>query len=206
MFEWFTLSFAYTVGKDLLAKIRGRQRRLTPSQIVELRQKWKPEFEKRVGHTHREGLREDVIIRDMKRLDAYPDHLAGHGISPWFRLFLVGTYHRGILVAHSWGTLTKHRNDWRFTNYEAGEEGDVKVSMISSIRYESIENVDWPGDENYDYPHIYCFFDRKKQPYEKTAFYTETKPSSGNPPFYTEIADYDEVRKRSRKLGIKHFG
>jgi hypothetical protein len=55
-------------------------------------------------------------------------------------------------------------------------------------------------------PHIYCYFEYHKQPYEKTAFYTETKPSNGNVPYYTEIATYNEVRKRSRKLGIKYFG
>jgi hypothetical protein len=80
------------------------------------------------------------------------------------------------------------------------------VLMISSIPYESIESVDWQGDENYDYPHIYCYFDRKRQPYEKTAFYIETKPQNGNAPFFTEVATYDEVRKRSRKLGIRYFG
>ena len=206
MFELFPFSLAYTVGKDLLVRILGRRRRLTPSQIVELRQKWKPQFEKRVGHTHREGVGDDVIIRDMKRMDDYPDHHATSGLAPSFRLFLVGTYHRGILVAHKLGTLTKHGSEWRFTNYEAGEQGDIKVLMISGIPYESIENVDWHGDQYYDYPHIYCYFDRKKQPYERTAFYTETKSSIGNRPFYTEIASYDEVRKRSRKLGINYFG
>lgn len=206
MLEWFSLSFAYTVGKDVLARVRGRRRHLTPSQKLASRQRWKPEFEARVFHTHQSELREDVIIRDMTRLDSYPDIKEGSGISPWFRLFLVGTYHRGILVAHSWGTLTECETGWRFTNLAAGETGDLKVMMISSTPYEYIENVDWPGDEYFDYPHIYCFFDWKKQPYEKTAFYTETKPFSGNPPFFTEVATYDDVRKRSKKLGINNFG
>jgi hypothetical protein len=206
MLEWLTPGLVYTVGKDILSRIVGKRRRLTPAQIVELRQKWKPLFESRLHHTHQNGLREDVIIRDMKRMDAYPDHHDGKGISPWFRLFLVDTYHRGILVAHRWVALKKHNEKWRYTNHQAGEQGDIDVAMLSSIPYESIENVDWDGDQIYDYPHIYCYFDRRKEPYERTAFYVETKPHSGNRPFYTEVATYDEVRKLSRKLGLPNSG
>lgn len=45
----------------------GRKRRLSASDIVALRQKWKPVFESRIWESFKTGLREDVIIRDMKR-------------------------------------------------------------------------------------------------------------------------------------------
>jgi hypothetical protein len=77
--------------------------------------------------------------------------------------------------------------------------------LIGSIRYEDIERVDSNGDAYYSYPHIYCFFNRRKEPYEHTGFYPETEPRDG-PPFYTEIATYEEVRCRSLPLGISHFG
>jgi hypothetical protein len=41
----------YTVGKDLVKQIIGRKRRLTPSQVIELRSKWKPQFEKYLWDT-----------------------------------------------------------------------------------------------------------------------------------------------------------
>jgi hypothetical protein len=103
MFEWLAPSFIYSVTKDLLGFVRGRRRRLSRPERLALRQQWKPQFEKRVRHTHQNGLREEVIIRDMRRIDTYPDFKKGKGLSSWFRLFLVGTYHRGILVAHSCG-------------------------------------------------------------------------------------------------------
>jgi hypothetical protein len=46
MIEWITGSLAYSTAKDLASYLLGRKRRLTPSQVVELRSKWKPQFEK----------------------------------------------------------------------------------------------------------------------------------------------------------------
>lgn len=158
MLEWIAPSFIYSVAKDLFGYLRRNRRRLSQSEVLALRQRWKQQFERHVSETYRRELRRDVIIRDVKRLDVYPD-LDAHekGILPWFRLDLVGTYHRGILVAHGWGTLTQHGADWRFTNYASGEKGDLNVLMISSIPYENIDNVDWDGDEHYSFPHVYCF-------------------------------------------------
>ena len=142
-------------------------------------------------------------------MPGYPDLDENEkGISPWFRLDLVGTYHRGILVAHGWGTLTKDGDAWRYTDYKAGERGDLKVLLISSIPYENIEQVDWDGDEYYGYPHIYCWFNNKKVPYERTAIYEKHEPIvEGALPWFKEIADVEDVRRRSRKHGLDgYFG
>ena len=64
-------SFLYNLGKDGVNYVRLR-RRLTNSQRVERRQKWKPLFEAKIWETHCQKLRRDVIIRDIKRLDDYP--------------------------------------------------------------------------------------------------------------------------------------
>lgn len=142
----------------------------------------------------------------MRRIDNYPEAKETRGISPWFRAGLAGTYHRGILAALSWGTLTKDREHWRFTDRAAGEKGDIKVLLIGSIPYENIDNVDWNGDEYYSDPRVYCFFSYKKEPYEHVGFYEKHIPLSSNGlPFYTEIAAYDQVRRLSRRLGIAHF-
>jgi len=205
MIEYLAPSFLYSLFKDGLAALRNRQRRPSPSQLVALRQKWKDQFEPHiVGHYQRK-LRSDVIVRDMKRIDNYPDiDESGKGISPWFRVDLVGTYHRGVRLGLSWGTLTKAGENWRYTNPGSGESGDIKVMLIGSVPYENIEHVDWQGDEYYPYPHIYCFFSYKKEPFEDLGFYTETIPSHGIPSF-TEIEGYKSVRRRSLKFGIPNF-
>ena len=59
---------------------------------------------------------------------------------------------------------------WRTTDYATGEQGDLKVALLGSVPYEYIDNVDWEGDEFYQYPHIYCFFNYKGEPYEHLGF------------------------------------
>ena len=94
-------------------------------------------------------------------------------------------------------------NNWRYANYETGEEGDVNAVLIGRIPYQNIAAVDWDGDEYYHFPHIYCYFDgERKQPYEELVFCIE-KCNSGGRPFYVEIASNEQVRKLSKKLGIR---
>jgi hypothetical protein len=108
MIEWFAPGFIYGVLKDAYRGVMGRRRRLTPAEILHLREKWRPQFEKELWTNHREALRRDVIVRDVRRLDSYPNiNERGKGISPWFRVGLVGTYHKGALLCLSWGSLTR---------------------------------------------------------------------------------------------------
>ena len=205
MIEWFGPGFIYSLLKDAWGALRRRRRQLSPAQILELRQKWKPLFEEEIRKTHTQKLRKDIIIRDVKRLDNYPNvNEKAKGISPWFRIGLMGTYHKGILVGLRWGELTKHGegDDWRYTDYKAGETGDLKVILIGYIAFENIEAVDWDGDEYYYFPHIFCYFDAKrKEPYEALVFCVE-RCNPGGLPFYREVTPYEKVRQLSKKLGV----
>jgi hypothetical protein len=105
MIDLLAPGFLYSLGKDVWARIFSRRRKLSTSEVVELRKKWKAEFEPRIWDTHKNKLRQDVIIRDMKRIDNYPDiddNNKSKKCSPWFRAALVGTYHRGIYVGQTW--------------------------------------------------------------------------------------------------------
>jgi hypothetical protein len=200
MLELITTSLLYTMAKDGIAAIRHGRQRLSASEIIARRQKWKPLFQQEIWKTHTDKLRQDAIVRDMKRIDQYPDAEEGKGISPWFRVGLVGIYHRGIYLGLRWCTLTKDDDGthWRETNYSAGEQGDIRVALLGSVPYEYIDNVDWDGDEYYPYPHIYCYFNFRKEPYEHLGFYTETVPPGGLP-FFTEVVAYKDVRKLKSK-------
>jgi hypothetical protein len=208
MIEYLAPGFIYALIKDAWAMARGRRRRLSPVDIIERRQKWKLAFEAKLSEWHRKGLSQDVIIRDMKRIDSYPDiDPSKKGISPWFRVGLVDTYHRGILVGLGWGSLTQDAatGKWRSTNTKAKEAGDIKVLLVGKVPFENIEAVDWDGDEFYHKPHIYCFFDaRKRQPYEDLVYCTEQMTSTGRP-FYSDVAPYQEVRKLTKKRGISEY-
>jgi hypothetical protein len=206
MFEYLAPGFLYSLIKDAVSVVRQRRRQSSSSEIVELRQKWKPEFEKHILETRRQQLRKDVIIRDVKRLDHYPniDEKSKHGISPWFRVGLMSIYHKGILVGLEWSKLTSDADgELLFTDYKKGEHGDVRVILIGYVPFENIVSVDWDGDEYYRFPHIYCYFDaRRKEPYEKLAFCEERQLDHIT--YYTDVASYDDVRKRSRKLGLEY--
>jgi hypothetical protein len=204
MIEWLAPGFLYAIVKDTFGALRRRHRRLSPAQILELRQKWKPLFEEEIMKNHTQKLRKDIIIRDVKRMDDYPNvDEKKKGISPWFRVGLMGTYHKGILVGLRWGKLTSHgENAWKLTDYKS-QSGDIKVILIGKIPFESIESVDWKGDEYYYFPHIYCYFDTKnKEPYEDLTF-CEQRCNPGWPPFYVDVAPYEEARRLSKKLGLE---
>jgi hypothetical protein len=205
MIEFLVPSFLYSLLKDGVSFVRGRRRNLKPSEIVALRQKWKPRFEAEVWKNYRKKLREDVIIRDMKRIDSYPENSDQKGISAWFRAGLVDTYHRGILVGLGWERLRNQNGNGQWTFAPGAEqEGDQNFALIGSIPYENIEEVDWEGDGYYGYPHIYCFFSHQKEPYEHVGFYTQTKQPD-MPPFYSEVASFDQVRRLSKKLGVIRY-
>lgn len=175
-------SFVYSLFKDLLAYMRGMHRGLTPVKRIELRQKWKSQFEEKLFETNRKKLRKDIIIRDVKRVDDYPNlNPEEKGISPWFRVGLVDTYHKGIMVGMEWREVVGQN-----------------CLLVGYIPFENIEAVDWRGDEYYNFPIVYCHFDEKdKQPYERLA-YCEEKHLN-DIPFYTEVISFEEASKLKKK-------
>lgn len=209
MFEWLTGSLVYTLIKDLFGWILRSFRPLSPEQKIAKRQKWKPLFEERIRDRFAKKLRSDVIIRDVKRVDQYPDTKEKEkGISAWFRLGLVGTYHRGILVAFYWNKLVEvGEGEFRFIDTDSDnqktEDDAIKVLLIGMIPFENIEDVDFEGDEYYSYPHIYCHFTKKDGPYERVAYFTENKLFPDSLPYYTEVAEAKAVRETSCRLGVK---
>ena len=206
MYELTFLSPVYRIARDIWSLTRGLKRRLTPAQIVALRTKWKPEFESKIFERRRKGLREDIIIRDMRRVDQYPNAPEdAKGISPWFRIGLIGTYHRGVEAGLHWQSLVKDpsTNQWRYPNHKADEIGELNVLLVGYIPYENIESVDWEGDEYYGFPHVYCYFDTKrKEPYEALAFCEKRHLDDHN--YYSKVVDYDPVAKLSKKRGIEY--
>jgi hypothetical protein len=207
--EWLTGSLAYSFAKDLIGGIISRLKPMPPQKKLELRQKWKPLFEEHIRDHFVKKLRSDVIIRDVKRLDQYPDVKENEKtISAWFRLGLVGTYHRGILVAFQWNMLVEvGAGEFRFLDSEKDSQETkdkaIKVLQIGMIPFENIEQVDFDGDEYYNYPHIYCHFTIKGGPYERVAYFTQNQLFENSLPYHTEIVEAKSVQKTSKRLGIK---
>jgi hypothetical protein len=150
-------------------------------------------------------LRTDVIIRDVDRVDGYPQTDAeDKGISPWFRVGLIDLYTKGVRIGLRIGKLTACQHGYRYTNYNGGERGDIKVSLVGEIPYDSIVTVNWDGDEYYDYPHIYCHFNYAEGPYERL-LYCEKIDTGHGYVHYSDVAEYGDVAENSKPFGIDWF-
>lgn len=201
MLEYLAPGFFYSIGKDLWAYARGRRRRLKPEQVLELRQKWKKEIEPTLWKRSQGKLGMDVIIRDMKRLDDYPENIDANrqGISAWFKCGLSSTYHNGIEVNLGWYGLVKDESGWRLP--KKGEKDQVTVAMVATIPYERIEKIDWSGDTFYSNSQVYCHFDSKDgTPYDDI-FYGKLEQNPGGPLFYLKVATGEEVERNSKVAG-----
>lgn len=197
MLEYFGGTFLYGVAKDVWRATLGRRRRLTSSEIVGLREKWRTTFDEKMRDRNHRRQARDVIVRDVSRPNVYPDiDKPRRGASSWFKVGLVDTYHRGLLAVLSWETIVRDGEGWRYTRTD--EKGQT-VGLVGEIPYENIETVNWDGDEFYREWQIFCHFSRGV-PYERLAFYEENS-SLPNHTFYTEVATYDAVVALSRTRG-----
>lgn len=74
MLEMLAPGVIYNAAKDLIKFGLGfRKRQFTPEEKITLRDKWKPVFENWLLDRRKSGYRSDVIIRDVRRFDKYPD-------------------------------------------------------------------------------------------------------------------------------------
>jgi hypothetical protein len=194
----------YALLKDAGGLALRRFRKPDPVAVLEQRKKWRSEFELHLRKRDPSGTRGDAIIRDVGRMDHYPDiDDTSRRISPWFKVEMKGLYHRGVEVFLRVESLifVEDREAWRFGSYD--EPGALNALLVARISFDVVRAVEWGGDEYYRCPHIYCDFSRKDgQPYDDLVFYAAHDGTDG--PYFMEIARLDEVRKLSRRLGIKH--
>lgn len=202
------LSEALAIGRIGWAAVKGlwgfsqrNNRKLSAAEKLALRAKWKPQFANYLREHISKKLRTDVIIRDMRRIDKYPDIEEKKGISPWFRLGLCDIYERGIMVGMGWDAIVKEDEGYRHERWPGGEINSEKVILMGFIPFESIESVDWDGDGYYSFPHIYCYFEHRGEPYERTMFCRKQELDGW--PYYTEVVDRKSVLKVGKLYGVK---
>lgn len=147
-----------------------RQQRAGPEELVRRRQVMKQEISQRLPAS-RSGHAPRVIIRDLARIDAYPEvDERPWGISPWFRVEAKGLYHRGLEVFLSIEELAIKDGVARQPRTRTGP-GLTKLYVVGRIPFDAIVSIDWDGDEYYPIPHMYCWFDQADGPYEAIMLY-----------------------------------
>ncbi|NEH55575.1 hypothetical protein GR198_07430 [Rhizobium leguminosarum] len=170
---------------------RGNRRKLTPEAKIALRDKWRPVFENFFLIAARDSYRTDVIVHDVARLDHYPDiDEKSQGISAWFRVGLMGTYNRGVLLGLRWTFLRQEGNGEWVEYLSHPPEDALKVMLLAEMPYELIESFTPDGDKFYNKPHLFCHFDYGGQPYERLFYGEQTQLFANSPYHYTEIAEF----------------
>nr|WP_321251752.1 hypothetical protein [uncultured Ruegeria sp.] len=186
-------------NSELLPFVGRKMRVLTPEQKIAARDKWRPEFEGYFLETAKNGYVGDTIIHDVGRLDTYPNSGDEKGISSWFRVGLMGTYHKGILLGLRWTYLKEKEGGW-VENSTGEEDGSIKVMLLGEVPYECIESVNFDGDDFYNKPHIYCHFDFQGEPYERLFYGEQFQLNAGLRYHYRELAEYDRNPSRRRSI------
>ncbi|MEQ8270802.1 hypothetical protein [Algiphilus sp.] len=183
--------------------LRGRFE--SNAERVQHRERLRKEFEAELYKCRAENLRQDVIIRHVDRVDNYPNaEDEGPGISSWFRVALVDLYERGIVLCLRIGSLVEDDDGYRYRDHVNGEEGDIKAWLMADVPYDSIEAVNIDGDRHYYFPHIYCHFDFKGQPYERLWFAEKIDQPHGHP-YFRHIADHADVEAKNPNQGVMYF-
>lgn len=185
-------AFAYRLLGDAVQLIHKRAQK--PEALVEHRERLREVIMAGLKWNPATGGYGDAIIRDIKRLDHYPDMVEDRGISSWFRTGLAGTYHRGIQVGLGYEGLIYDEGikKWRLESSIDNPEV-ITAARIGWIPYDNIVRVNWDGDENYGMPHFFCKFSRKGEPYE-AIFYARRGQPPGAPAYYDKLVGYDDVR------------
>ena len=169
-----------------------------PVLVLKRREEFRKEFENNLPRKNEYGVHCDAIIRDIKRMDSYPDiDTAKKGVSPWFKVEVKGLYHNGVEVFISMPKYIKRdkSDNWQFTNHNDTEE-KVLAYPVGRIPFDLIEYINWDGDEYYPFLHIYCRFKAfKGQPYESIPFFAKHEDSE-------YLFEVERFRPWDKKRGI----
>ena len=179
-----------------LFKTEGVER--TPSERVRHHDALRAQFKEEIDRCRAEDLRKDVIIRHVNRLDDYPNVKERPGISPWFKVGLLDTYHLGTKVGLGWHGLIETPSGYLRADYKRDETGNVTAMLTGEIAYDYIESMNERGDEYYYLPHIFCHFANHGEPYERL-FYTVKEDMGHGHHYWREIANYTEVDKNGKQ-------
>lgn len=204
---YFAATALLFLATDWFRRYEGRVFRTegverTPSERVKHHDSLRDRFKEEINRCQTQSLRRDVIIRHVNRMDDYPNTDGKKGISPWFKVGLLDTYHMGIVVGLGWEGFIEQPGGWRKADYKAGEDEKETLMLAGEIPYDFIESLNVDGDEYYYLPHIFCHFANRGEPY-KRLYYAERVDMGHGHEYWREIVSQKEVLRNTKKHGRK---
>lgn len=163
------------------------------SERIRHRENLRKIFEEEIYKCRAENLRQDAIVRHVDRMDNYPNVDEDEkSISPWFRIALLDTYERGVVLGLRFGGLVECPGGYRYADWVNEEKADVRACLMGNVPYDSIAAVNMDGDPYYSFPHIYCHFDFNGDPYERLWFSEKIDQPHGHP-YFKDLGSYKDV-------------
>lgn len=168
------LSFLYRIFQDLINFVLRRSKKAPPVEKLQRNQKLKDELQEKFDLHPQHPLKEpiDVLLRDIDRIDEYPEENVKERksrVAPFFKVTLRALYHQGIEVYNCSAAVEIKRNHktgvWEMA--EKGVKGEAKAYSVGRIRFDWIDHVNYEGDEYDCTPHIFCKFKNKGFPFEE---------------------------------------
>tara|TARA_R110002074_G_C12453377_1_gene658762 strand:+ start:740 stop:1393 length:654 start_codon:yes stop_codon:yes gene_type:complete len=175
----------------------------TPSERVSHHENLRGKFKEEINRCRTQNLRRDVIIRHVNRMDDYPNIEGKRGISSWFKVGLLDTYHMGIVVGLGWEGLLEESKGWRKVDYNAGENGEATLMLTGEIPYDFIESMNVDGDEYYNLAHIFCHFANRGEPY-KRLYYAERIDMGHGHEYWREVVSQKQVLLNTKRHDRKN--
>jgi hypothetical protein len=137
---------------------------------------------------------EEIIIRDIKRMDDFPNvEQDSVGISEWFKLDVLGFYDRGIEVFLSDSRSAVQTEDgWRLLPFLEHPPDAIYTACVGRIPFHFIERIDWSRSDPYYFaPHFYChFIGPLRGPYEDVIYKAKLYPRVSE--YYSELGLHSE--------------
>lgn len=158
---------------DGLKWIFKKFRRPDSVEVLKRREKIQKDFESNLPRLNEYSNRGEAIIRNIKRFDSYPEiNEKEKGISSWFKVEIKGLYHRGVEVFIGIEAAAEVNGQWKLQDNKKRTEDSTNVFLVGHIPFDSIEYINWNGDQYYNFPHIFCKFNGLQGgPYEAIPIY-----------------------------------
>lgn len=179
-----------------LFKTEGVER--TPAERVQHHETLRKIFREEIDRCRAQHLRKDVVIRHVNRMDDYPNTTSRAGISPWFKVGLLDTYHAGIKVGLQWDGLIQTTTGLRKPNHKKNEQKTETLMLMGEIPFDFIETMNVDGDEYYYLPHIFCHFANNGEPYERL-YYAEKVDMGHGHHYWKKVSPFRVVEQNTRE-------
>ncbi len=131
------------------------------------------ELEERLHSPMKKFNKSEVLIRSIDDTDYPMNTLLEKDFTGYFKAEVYSFYHNGLMVIIGVRKI-------KIKQYKDIDEDEFMIKEIAALEigylpFDNIIDYDYEGDEYYMYPHLYCDFVNRNDPFEKEGYAYEYK-------------------------------